>query len=192
MSTPRQPIVEQDHYLALLQKNYIWAGSTVLHRRRCLEAVNGYDPSLILKGAEDLDLYLRIARDFPVYCHGGVISEYRQYRRGGVNVSSDPSQMLRATLFAVGKQRIHVKGDLRAAQAYGQGLINRKQLWGDLLLEQIRMQLTIPHQRTRGIRGLVTLIRYDMHGVLKRLVDYYDDKGRINALQKRETRSPNK
>ena len=88
LSTPPQPVVERDHYLELLRKNYIWAGSTVLHRRVSLEAVDGYDPSPALKGAEDLDLYLRIARVSPVFCHGALISEYRQYRRDRRGLSS--------------------------------------------------------------------------------------------------------
>jgi glycosyltransferase involved in cell wall biosynthesis len=174
ISTPAQPIVENGHYLALLQRNYVWAGSTVLHRRSYLEAVNGYNPSPKAKGAEDFELYLRIARDFPVFCHCYITSEYRQYRRYGINVSGNPGLMLGSTLFALSMQRKHVKGNAQEEQAYKQGRKNRKRLWGDLLLSQIRMQLTTPHERTRAIRGLLTLIRYDAPGLLRRLVNYYD------------------
>ena len=55
-----------DAYAQLLRNNFITTGSVIV-RRRVLEALGGFDESLRL--VEDLELWLRIARQHPiVYC----------------------------------------------------------------------------------------------------------------------------
>jgi glycosyltransferase involved in cell wall biosynthesis len=51
-------------------------GSTAMLRRKCLDAVGYYDPSLGA-GAEDYELYLRLAQRFPVVCLERVLYRYR-------------------------------------------------------------------------------------------------------------------
>jgi glycosyltransferase involved in cell wall biosynthesis len=171
LPTPNQPVIDRDHYLALLHRNYVWAGCTVLHRRSCLEAVDGYNPSPKVKGAEDYELYLRLTREFPVFCHGCMTAEYRQYVTDGINVSGNPGLMLGSTLFAMRGQWSYVKGNRANMQIYKQGLRYKKRLWGGLLLDQIKAQLT-NHERMRAVRGLLMLIRYDPQGFLKRLAGF--------------------
>ena len=169
LPTPGQPIVQEGHYLALLNRNYVWAGSTVLHRRECIEAVSGFNSSPKVKGAEDYELYLRITREFPVMCHGQPIAEYRQYDTYGSSVSGDPGLMLGSTLFAMSRQWKHVKGNRDVEQIYQQGIRTKKKVWGGLLLDQIRTQLANPRDRISGIRGLLLLLRYDATGLFRRL-----------------------
>ena len=169
LPTPIQPVVQEGHYLSLLNKNYVWAGSTVLHRRECIEAVGGFNPSPKVKGAEDYELYLRITREFPVMCHAQPIAEYRQYDTYGNSVSGDPGLMLGSTLFAMCGQWKHVKGNKDVEQIYRQGIKTKKKVWGGLLLDQIRMQLATREDRMSGIRGLLLLIRYDASGLFRRL-----------------------
>jgi glycosyltransferase involved in cell wall biosynthesis len=90
---PQQFRVERDHYIVLLRNNYIWNPATVIYRRYILGIVDGLDTSL--SPAADYDLYLRIAKDFPVQCHDKVIAEYRQH---GANMSGDSTLMLNAIL----------------------------------------------------------------------------------------------
>jgi len=167
--TPPQPVVDGEHYLALLHKNYVWAGSTVLHRRECFEAVGGYNTSLSMKGAEDYELYLRVSREFPVFCHGETVAEYRQYESYGANVSGSPGRMLRSTLSALRGQWEYVKGDERLERVYRQGVRHKKKLWGGLLFDQILTQIGTRNERMRAVRGLLVLLGYDAPGLLRHL-----------------------
>jgi glycosyltransferase involved in cell wall biosynthesis len=170
LSTPRQPVVDSEHYLAFLHKNYVWAGSTVLHRRECLAAVAGYNTSLNVKGAEDYELYLRVSREFPVFCHGETIAEYRQYETYGANVSGNPGLMLRSTLSALRGQWKHVKGDERLERVYREGIRHKKRLWGGLLFDQVSTQLGTRRERMRAVRGLLMLLGYDAPGLLRHII----------------------
>ena len=169
MQTPRQPVVQEGHYFSLLNRNYVWALSTILFRRESIEIVGGFNPSPKVKGAEDYELYLRITREFPVMCHAQPIAEYRQYDTYGNSVSGDPGLMLGSTLFAMCEQWKHVKGNKDVEQIYRQGVKTKKRVWGGLLLDQIRTQLATRHDRLSGIRGLLLLIRYDASGLFRRL-----------------------
>lgn len=168
MRTPPQPLVESEHYLALLYRNYVWAGSTVLHRRGPLESVGGYNPSLAFKGVEDYDLYLRIAQRFPVYCHGEVVSDYRQYDEHVTHVSGDPGMILRSALRALRAQRKHVRGNERYEAAYRRGIKHKKELWGGLLFDEMTRQFATRREQPRAVGGLLTLLRYDAGGLLRR------------------------
>src|SRR5262249_10534183 len=65
----------KDHYRELLRGNYIGMHATVLYRRGVLQRMGGFD--IALRHCEDYDLYLRIARSWPIYCHHKVVAEYR-------------------------------------------------------------------------------------------------------------------
>jgi len=52
---------------------------TVVVRRRCIEAVGGFDPQFTRLGCEDRDLWLRIAERFPVRYLDVVTARYRTY-----------------------------------------------------------------------------------------------------------------
>jgi hypothetical protein len=100
LSAPDQPLVHRDHYLALLKSCFILSGSSVVFSRWCLEAVGGFDQSF--PTGDDYDLYLRIARRFPVRCHGRVVTEYRRHAD---SLTGDPLSTLRGELGALRAQR---------------------------------------------------------------------------------------
>ncbi len=161
ISIPKQPLVQHDHYLALLFRNYVWACSTVLFRRNYLEEVGGFNTSLRVKGAEDYELYLRIARKFPVFCHGEVVADYRQYHLDGGNVSGNAGGMLRATLTALRGQWPYVKRNPDYVKQYRRGIQHKKMMWGNLVIRDF----TGPRQRP--VSGLLQLLRYDPVTLLK-------------------------
>src|SRR5215218_1807285 len=74
---PARPRGGGDRYLSLLRDNYIMMPASVMYRRRVFGEVGGFDSSV--DAAADWDLYLRIARRFPVHHHGGLVAEYRQH-----------------------------------------------------------------------------------------------------------------
>ena len=114
--TNPQPHVDAEHYMALLQNNYITVPASVMYRREIFQTVGDFDTSL--KSSEDYDLYLRISRAHPVYCHGQLVAEYRAH---GSNMSSNSERMLKATLSVHGRQWPYVKGNRKYEQAYRRG-----------------------------------------------------------------------
>ncbi len=83
----------RDPYADLLVGNRIGMHATVLYRRDILLAEGGFDEGLRL--CEDYDVYLRLARKYPVASHPEIVAEYRWHGR---NMSSNTASMLRATL----------------------------------------------------------------------------------------------
>jgi glycosyltransferase involved in cell wall biosynthesis len=85
--------MEGNPYVALLRQNIIGMHAAVLHRRDCLLAVGGYDETL--RRNEDYDLYLRIAKRYPIASHPAIIAEYRRH---GLNMSNNHVEQLKAVL----------------------------------------------------------------------------------------------
>jgi GT2 family glycosyltransferase len=74
-----------DVFTRLMRGNVLILASVVA-RRACLDAVGGFDPAITPYGCEDWDLWLRIARRYPVAV---VDEELTLYRRHGGNTSWD-------------------------------------------------------------------------------------------------------
>lgn len=105
--TPPRPTITSDHYHALLRENHIWTPGAAMFRRSIFSRVEGFDPALF-RGCEDLDLYLRIAKDFPILCHGKMSLQYRKH---AASMSRDKFRMARATNDLFYKHLREVKGD---------------------------------------------------------------------------------
>jgi glycosyltransferase involved in cell wall biosynthesis len=128
---PTQSTVDRSHYRELLARNYIWTPGAVMYRRMAIEEVGGFDPRA--GGSADFDLNIRIARRWPVRCHGHTVLEYREHAD---SQSGDVAYMLRS---AVSVRRRHrrtarpsrderaaLAAGIRAAQAdYGERLLDR-------------------------------------------------------------------
>ncbi|MBI4355946.1 MAG: glycosyltransferase [Candidatus Omnitrophica bacterium] len=98
-------------FLELFCENAIQVAS-VLVRRTCLEAVGGFDESLI--GSEDYDLWLRIAQRFPIEYLPRPLAIYRKH---GQNKSNNLVQQRLNALAIVGRYRVHqVPGLTRAVK----------------------------------------------------------------------------
>ncbi len=77
-------------YATILAAQHNIQCATAMIRREAMVAVGGFPV-----GEEDLGLFLRIAREYPIYFHDRVVSEYRYH---GGNESSKSVKMLRQTL----------------------------------------------------------------------------------------------
>jgi glycosyltransferase involved in cell wall biosynthesis len=68
-----------DHYATLLQirDNFIAPPAGVMFRRAALVAVGAWRENQ--SANPDIDLFLRVARDFHVVCHHQVVAEYRRH-----------------------------------------------------------------------------------------------------------------
>jgi glycosyltransferase involved in cell wall biosynthesis len=143
--------VTHDHYAALVRR--CWLGiPEAMHRRTALLAVGGFDRRL--RYAEDYDLYLRLARRFPIVDHYTQVAEYRQHPG---SLSRDWERMLSATLAALAPHRPGPGAPpaLRAAWRARENVV----WYLDRLLESALDDLV--HRRTAaGTRRLLIFARY--------------------------------
>jgi glycosyltransferase involved in cell wall biosynthesis len=151
-----QPLyhIKKGDYSELLRGNYIGMHATLMYRRSVLESVGGFDTSI--EACEDYDLYLRIARNFPIHCHDKVVAEYRQHDS---NMSRDSALMLKATLAILRSQRTYIKRHRHYQEAYKIGVRTFQDHYGVLLAWEM-----LDHVRERAwkqaIRDLLVLMRY--------------------------------
>jgi glycosyltransferase involved in cell wall biosynthesis len=131
LTTPSQLCVDEDHYLKLLQICYIWAPASVIYRRTVFDSVGGFDSSV--SAAADYDLYLRIARRYPVRCHEQAVVEYRQH---DTNTSRDHELMLRSVLAVLDSQRRYVDGNECYERAHNRGVSYYDDYYGGLARRQ--------------------------------------------------------
>ena len=148
------PLIEADYYAELLRGNYIGMHATVMYRRLVFESVGGFDTSL--RFCEDYELYLRIARDFPVCCHDKVVAEYRWH---DTNTSRNSALALRGSLDVLGSQRAYVKGKRRYEEAYKTGMKSWREAYGGPSARKV-----LVHMRKRewkqAIWDMLVLMRY--------------------------------
>jgi len=156
----RKECLPASHYEALLKSNFIEMISTVLFRRSVLEDVGGFDTRL--RVAEDYELYLRIARDYPICCHSTVVAEYRMHQ---ANASHNSALMLAATLQVLRSQQRYVRGDARRLFAFLEGIRAwRKQYGRQLASELARSYRTLQVDDLR--RKLMLLVMHYPQGLL--------------------------
>ncbi|MFN2512411.1 MAG: glycosyltransferase [Pyrinomonadaceae bacterium] len=147
--------IEKDPYGQLLLYNCVYTPSTAMFRRNLFEAVGGFDPRFL--GAEDYDLYLRIARRFPIFAYDEVVAEYRRH---DANYSGDNAQMLRLCLGVMRKQKQSVQENKEWKAAYHSGLSNWRKLWGEKLVSQVWSRVKRGKEWRRSARDMMVLLRY--------------------------------
>ncbi len=114
-----------DHYATLLRGNFIGPPHVVMFRREILLAVGGWDTAL--RSAEDQELYLRIARRYPISCHHRVIAEYRRHAE---QTSQKWDLMLESAMTVLRSQWPYVKGRADYERAWREGFHVRQEMYG--------------------------------------------------------------
>jgi SAM-dependent methyltransferase len=158
LPTPKQTCVERDHYLALLRGCYIWMPATVIYQRAVFAFLTGFDTAV--HACADYDLYLRIARTFPVCCHDQVVAEYRQH---GANMTLNAALMLASTLTVLHTQWRYVKGNQQFRAAYKSGLKLGQEYYGAQVVEEVRSHI-LASEWSAMLRGIWVLLRYYPRG----------------------------
>jgi glycosyltransferase involved in cell wall biosynthesis len=164
LQVKQSPCIEREHYLALLHENYIWTPGVVMFRRSVLERAGCFNISMEMKGSEDYDLYMRIARESPVHCHEYAVVVYRQH---GSSLSSNAATMLKSTLTVHRAQWPFVKGNKKYERAYRRGHRYWRYRYGEWVVEKVRAQLRTPGQRVDALRGIGMVLRYYPRGFVK-------------------------
>ena len=91
-------IISSEHYSHLLKGNYIGMHAAVMYRRWVF---NEFSYDVNLKACEDYDLYLKIARKYPVVHHTELIAAYRHHSS---NMSANIPLMLSTVLSVLDRQ----------------------------------------------------------------------------------------
>lgn len=76
LPTPQRPRVDTDHYVSLVRRCWIVRPATVMYRRARLRQMGGFN--VRTRFAEDYEVYLRLARCYPVVDHYVEVAEHRQ------------------------------------------------------------------------------------------------------------------
>jgi glycosyltransferase involved in cell wall biosynthesis len=128
-------VIQGNHYNELLQRNYIGMHAAVMYRRWVFDEFR-FDTSL--RASEDYDMYLNIARKYPVHHHSKAIAVYRFHDS---NMSGDIYKMFKYTLLVLGRQKrnLHSRAE---AQCFSKGM----HIWKDYYSRQLL--LTLPHKPT--------------------------------------------
>jgi glycosyltransferase involved in cell wall biosynthesis len=121
-----------DDYATLLRMNFIAAIHTVMCRRHAVMAVGGFDERR--RANEDHDLFLRLARHFPLHCHHQTIAEYR---RNAQQMSQRWEVMLKFATHTYQSQWRHVQGHKVYEEAYWQGLSQVHSHYGEKAVWQM-------------------------------------------------------
>jgi len=138
-----------DYYLHLLHGNYIGMASSVMFRRWVFDDFL-FDTSL--KACEDYDLYLKIARKYPVFHHMKMIGAYRIH---STSMSSNALKMLLSVIRVLETQQkdLHTPEE---EEAYRSGRETWIALYSPLLYQAL-VSWKIPVNKT----SLGTLIKYN-------------------------------
>jgi len=154
LSAPYQPVITANHYLELLRHNYIWTAGAVMYRRSALEAAGGFNTSI--SASADIDLNLRVARLFPVHCHGKTVL---QYRRHSNNMTINSALMLKHAVTARRLHRKHLAGNRDYERALDEGIRIVQEDYGEALVAAIRCNVKAG-KFMEAARQILTLSRY--------------------------------
>ncbi len=84
------PVSKPDAFIGLLHDNFIGMHGTVLYDVAKLRGIGGFDKSL--RSCEDYDVYLKLARDYPITCYPEIGADYRRH---GASMSASAARMSR-------------------------------------------------------------------------------------------------
>lgn len=160
--TPLLPNEVNNQYVGLLFAPYIWTTGLVLFRRSIFDMVGGFDPAY--KTAQDYELYLRIARKFPIYYHANTIAEYRQH---GKNNTRDPILMINSITRILNKEWAYIRGNKEYEKAWEGGLKLCQEYYGNILVSQIHTQILEDHDIRAAMKGLICLVKHYPKGIAK-------------------------
>jgi glycosyltransferase involved in cell wall biosynthesis len=168
LPTPSQPLPERDRYGALLRSCYISTPAAVMYQRVMVEYMGGFDTSV--NSSADYDLYLRVARDYPVHDHDEVVAEYRRH---GANMTHNPALMLKSEVTVLRRQWKYVRKSKQYKEAREAGMKHSREYFGEPLVEEVRAQL---HKRRwqEAMRTLPVLLRYYPNGFASVLCSRYN------------------
>jgi glycosyltransferase involved in cell wall biosynthesis len=154
LEIPSEPCIAKEHYVNLLRYNYIWTPSAVIFHSEIFQAVGGFHYSL--SAAADWDIYLRIARSYPVVCHHQLITQYRRHK---TSMNTDLAFMLKDCIVALALQKPMIRGNEELENAYRTGIEGNQRYYGEPLALEVNRAVK-SGEIWKALRGACTLARY--------------------------------
>jgi DNA-binding GntR family transcriptional regulator len=105
----------------------------VMFRRSIFTTGSGFDSSV--PGCDDIELYLRIAKDNPVYCHDQMVVQHRVH---GSNTSGNRAMMLRSMNRIFHRHLEQVRGNPELESLCRQGIADCRKFLTKELKKQRR------------------------------------------------------
>jgi glycosyltransferase involved in cell wall biosynthesis len=124
--------VGRNPYLRLLTHNFIEAPCSVLHRRSDLPETNIFDTTV--QGAEDYELYLRIARQHQLTVHEAVVAEYRLHDG---SLSQNAEKMMLATNRVLQMEQPFLEGSQTKMRQLDRGRLFARRHFGRRLTREL-------------------------------------------------------
>jgi glycosyltransferase involved in cell wall biosynthesis len=175
----------RDHYRMLLEHNFIETPCSALHRRSGLALTGAFDESV--QGAEDLELYLRTARQSSSVAHEMSVAEYRLHE---TNTSRNAEQMLLVSYQVMEKELPYLEGDPEKLRSHRRGVKFLERYYGRRLARELigKGSLITPESR----RKLEGLRRHYVVGFLAVVVSRFLPPKLVNLLLGSEVIVPGK
>ena len=128
---PEKQHLKYDHYTSLLLYNYIGVPASVLYHRWVFDEFV-FDETL--KSCEDYDLYLKVARKYPVVHHDEMVAAYRIHSS---SMSNNTGRMISTAITVLNRQKKEISS-LQERKALQEGKKFMKSYYCWLLYENIK------------------------------------------------------
>jgi GT2 family glycosyltransferase len=177
-----------DPYLHLLRRNFIAMHGTVMYRRDLLLAEGGFDETL--RRCEDYDMYLRLARRYPVTGYADLVAAYRQHRE---NMSADYGAMLRSAL-DVHRRHAPSADDEAARRAWREGRRGWRRCYAGEMAEALyrnrqrgaTLAESLPLLLGTAVASPSLAVRQTLRGLRRRLSDVLPPRIRARLVNRRD------
>jgi glycosyltransferase involved in cell wall biosynthesis len=150
LDTATPPRILRDHYRELLRRKYIWMPAMVMFRRRALDRVGGFNPAFSV--AADYEMYLHLARHYPVHDHAQMVAYYRQHE---ASPSGRTARMLGETLAVMRSQLPFLEGDTASLAALEEGWRGWQAFYGRHLAIEVRMAMRSQRWAEAAVKAAV-------------------------------------
>jgi glycosyltransferase involved in cell wall biosynthesis len=123
-----------DHFGSLLRLSFVFVPNCVMYHQHVLVKIGGFDESESVRYCEDTELYLRLIRHVPLFCHHQVIAEYRLTDE---QASRRWHVMLRSSIHVLRAQWPFVRGHRLYGEAYYVAIARVRAHYGERALWQM-------------------------------------------------------
>ncbi len=128
-----RPRVGHADYTTLLAGSGLVPAAAACHRRAAVEAVGGFDPRWRL--VQDHDLYMRVARKFPIHCHNQFVVEWRHHAKNNCRISA--AATFGFVLATIDAQRQTFDGNAEFEEAALRGRRHWARIFGPSLTREV-------------------------------------------------------
>ena len=158
--------IDDDARLAFLRGDPI-AIHTVLFRRDCLLAVNGFDETLLR--CEDYDLHLRIVQRYPIASHPTVIAEYRRH---GQNMSSAHLEQFKTVLRLLDRYQSGFSTDALTRTALREGRARKRSYFVSQMLAAASARWRARHSIRALVEDFIKIVRWSPYLAMRAPLAY--------------------